>query len=127
MNTAELLEQIDVLQEENRQLREHLGFVTPDLFLVGCKQVFGLTPSEARIFHAICFTRTGSRESIWLAYADGLPCEADPRGMDVMIFRIRKKIAHYGLTIVTLWGHGFRMGDGDKELLTKLLGQEAMQ
>jgi hypothetical protein len=70
-------------------------------------QTAKLTNKEAEVFTILLryFGETVHRDRVW-ANVWGEGSEVDPKIVDVMLCKIRKKIAHMGLTTRNLWGVG---------------------
>jgi two-component system cell cycle response regulator CtrA len=70
-------------------------------------QTAKLTNKEAAVFSLLLryFGQVVHRDRVWAnVWGDG--CEVDPKIVDVMLCKIRKKIAHMGLTTRNTWGVG---------------------
>lgn len=111
------------LRIENRRLRERIialecaqgigEFIAPPEWL--------LTPKEAHVLgellsHEVC-TKDGLMTSL---YGDDLDNEPEIKILDVFVCHLRKKIAAYGIQIITVWGIGYRMDDEAKALVRSL-------
>lgn len=72
-----------------------------------------LTPAEARIFVYLCAAKGGLRSQarIHEAIYNDMPETPDVKIVDVLICKIRKKLTtpDDGLSIVTVWGYGYRL------------------
>jgi two-component system cell cycle response regulator CtrA len=47
----------------------------------------------------------------------------DPKMVDVIICKLRKKMKPLGIKILTLWGHGYYLEEGSREIVEDLLGR----
>lgn len=70
----------------------------------------GLTPRECDIWRLLCRNHFVSRGLIRLVvYADRADGGPDRGGIDVLIFKLRRKINPFGYVIETMHGHGWRL------------------
>lgn len=123
MREAELRERIDWLEAENARLR---ALLVGDDRHWRVAQVFGLTAAEARVLACLLARPGATKDQIYEALCDGRP-EPDhpqPKLMDVLICKIRKKLEPYAVTITTLWGVGWRLEAADRARLLKMTGQD---
>ena len=114
-------EQIDILQEEVRQLREANGFDIPlPLEIVIALR---LTPMQAKFMAALLHargvvTKYGMCVALY-GFAEDAP---DPKVLDVMLTHIRKKLRPHDVTIETLYGTGYRLTPTMKQKLRDMEG-----
>ena len=106
---AALKEQIDIKDEEIRQLREIInppGSIPP---------AWGLTPNEGRMLHAIARGNGNpvNRDRIAAFVYGSQSDERCPKIFDVMLCRIRKKKTAHGIAISTVNGLGQYMSRED--------------
>jgi len=76
-------------------------------------QVLELTPREAALMHAL-FARPGHAVSKERLFELVFPGEADVQyeAIEVVVYRLRKKLAHTGVTLMTLRGLGYLLKAG---------------
>ena len=72
--------------------------------------VYRLAPTEARLLAALVkrteMAKAALYAAVWDASADDAPAV---KIVDVMVCKLRKKLAPHGIEISTLWGRGFRL------------------
>lgn len=118
MNEQALRERVDILEEENRQLRAALhgdGPVFP--------KAWKLTPTEGDILRRLLARQVLNRND-YLAWAEERRGRdyADSRGtLDVLICRLRHKLARLGVCIEKRWGEGYALAPASKARLKALL------
>lgn len=116
-----LRDRIDLLEEENRQLREAAEALVP--FPADWK----ITKVEARFLSALMRARSGCMSSERLLTAIyGLEPDVQPKIIDVWACKLRKKLASAGagIKIRTLWGEGYGLSDADRDRLRAILAGE---
>jgi len=124
-STLEILAQkCDLLLAENDALRERL-MQLEQLLTGGFDEMpfGGLTRSEAIVLRAIASAEDGApRTRIYdLLYATHSSGEvAEPKIIDVLVCKIRRKLAPRGIAIETVWGWGYRIPAESRENLEKL-------
>ena len=110
---------IELLEEENRQLRAVIS-APPDLKLPA---VWNLTPSEAAVLLSLYSAPDGFRRSDALHVASNLRGrETDPEIIRVLMSKVRRKVAAFGIEIVARWGSGYQMHAQSRSIIS-----EAMQ
>lgn len=71
---------------------------------------WGLTPHENRLFGALMAREVVTRDAgMAVLYRDDGRDEPHAKIFDVFMCKIRKKVAPYGIEIVTRWGVGFAL------------------
>lgn len=114
-------EEMELLREENRLLRQRVGLDTDRSFIALCKDRFGTTPGEARVLNGLLRNRTPSKEALMSCYTNDALDEPDIKIVDVAIHRLRRKLG-YLVNIETIWGVGYRLPDDEKSKLLASLG-----
>lgn len=67
-----------------------------------------LTPSEAILLSLLLTRGECSKAELLFAYRAEFPDrDPDPKIIDVMICKLRRKVAGVGITITTIWGKGY--------------------
>jgi hypothetical protein len=61
-----------------------------------------------------------TRQEIHSAMADGDPVTGN-KIIDVVISRLRRKLAPHSIKIATIWGLGFRLAEDSRDRIRKLL------
>lgn len=102
MSLAQLRDEIDTLQEEVRQLREALA---PQIEF---PRAWRLTATESRVLSALIAATTTRSQDRLMTAVYGAGWDEDPKIIDVMICKIRKKIPA-PTWIETVRGEGFRL------------------
>ena len=105
-----LQDEISVLRERIQQLEEmlmpHGVRVPPE---------YRLTSTEARLFVHLASRDVASKESLMLAlYSDRAGDPPEIKIVDVMVCKMRKKIAAFGIRIETIWGQGYSLPDRER-------------
>jgi DNA-binding response OmpR family regulator len=72
-------------------------------------QLFGLTPSGARVLVKLLETERTSREVLHVALSRTSDPASDIKIVDVAICSMRKRLEKFGIEIITLWAYGFRL------------------
>ncbi len=109
-----LYAEIDMLREENRQLKDRIAEISGLSDVLLARQKYGLTDTEARIF--LILVRRGSAEYdvIERAIYDDRDVEV-PDGVNMAIRshikRMRRKLQKHGIDFETVYSLGFRMAD----------------
>ena len=113
-----LRERLDLLEEENRQLRE------AGEALLSFPRSWRLTEMEARFISALMRSKTGalSKEALMTALY-GLEPDVEPKIIDVWACKLRKKFKSLGVAvdIRTVWGRGFTLTAEDRQTLQAAL------
>lgn len=100
---AKLREQVDILQEENRQLREALA---PEI--VHIPVAWRLTPCEQRVFRCLTTQDIVPHGLIMMAlYADRPGDPPAAKIIQAFICKLRAKLKPHGVMIGTAWGQGY--------------------
>lgn len=101
-----LRDRLDLLEEENRQLREAAEA------LVVFPRSWGLAEMEVKFLSALMRSRTGclSKEALLTALY-GLEWDVQEKIIDVWACKVRKKLAATGLPLQvrTVWGRGYEL------------------
>ena len=115
---AEMLDQIELLNEQIRQLQQLLA--PTDCVPIG----FGLTKSEAAILMCV-YARSPNRistdhltQALYFNDQDGGGSNAT---LKVFIYKIRKKMEPHGVKIETAWGQGYRMSAESAAILRAMI------
>jgi two-component system, cell cycle response regulator CtrA len=116
--TAEALRQhIEELEETVRQLREQL---VPD---VTFPREIGLTRMENAVLSFLLARSPNvvSRDRITHAIYFDKDDAPVSKVVDVMVFHLRRKLAPYGVEILTRWGSGFAIDRAGASILNAML------
>lgn len=108
---------IELLEEENRRLRDHL-----DRFRVLARR-FGLPPRAGQMFSALVAGPLSRTRAMALLY--GLDDEAPgEKVLDVWICRIRRALRERDMGLDTIGGVGWDLPDETRARLLALAGEE---
>lgn len=111
---------IDALERENDVLRERIRLLEAEIMGTDwhCPLEFGLTPAEQRILAALVARERCTKEFLLLATArPGTEPDTEIKIVDVFVCKARKKLAPFGIEILTLWGSGYALSDATRNHL----------
>jgi hypothetical protein len=97
----------------------HVDVRTP--LLMALNWLFKLSPTEGRALMQLMQHGQVSREALHDAMSPDGKAVAQIKGIDVVVCKTRKKLAPHGIVIETIWGQGFRLTEGTREKIRKLL------
>jgi DNA-binding response OmpR family regulator len=105
-------EELDLLKEENRQLRVRLATFLHVESETTARWEWNLSPTEKKVYNAL--TRHGNDggvvtyervcNMVWGTFDELTLCN-----MRVFYYRLRKKLQPFGIGIVCVWGEGIRL------------------
>lgn len=107
----------DFLEEENRQLRkgietsiEIVDFQIPNT---------EFTSTECRVLAALIQGDLVTKDAVYVrVYPDHYMGDApDIKIIDVFVCKLRRKLKPLGIAISTVWGRGYRIEAGDRDVL----------
>lgn len=106
-----LREKIDVLREDNRQLREHIGMIDrlpdPDRL-----RILGISNTGYKILAILAKRKLVQRDFLAsYLWNDGNEPEDAEGGIAVQLTRLRKLLAPYGIQIKNIRGVGWYFDD----------------
>jgi DNA-binding response OmpR family regulator len=88
-----------------------------------CSQLLALTPAESRVFVRLLKHAFVSKEDLHAAMSsDGKPTTG-VKIVDVVISRLRRKLAPHGVELNTVYGQGVRLADGTRDRIRKILAE----
>ena len=121
---AELRERIDLLEEENRQLKADLYGIANDIFIDRCKQCFGMSNTESRIFQILVDKGIRRETAIFAAIYGARPEGKQPEIQIIKVYfsKIRSKISAFEIEIRTMRGEGFSMSPSMSAKARSILG-----
>ena len=109
---ADLRERIEILEEENRQLRAEIRFAGP------LPEGWSLSPSEQELMRALMVRPFLSREAaVSAVYGDRDEPENPHECIGVFMSRLRQKLRPRGIEIKTRWGFGFFLPEATRAAL----------
>jgi DNA-binding response OmpR family regulator len=85
-----------------------------------CSQLLALTPAESRVLVKLVKHEIVPREglrAVMGAAATGSTV------VNVVVCRLRKKLAPHGIKIITAWGYGFRLPEDARDRIRKILSR----
>lgn len=117
-------EQLEILEEENRQLKERIEQLSGFGSAEALQYMFRLTPAESRVMALL--VHRGSADHDRLENAAYTNDRVDEIGDVVLairshIKRIRRKIRPHGLDIVTVFEFGYEMKDDARAAVRKMI------
>ena len=74
------------------------------------RTIFGTTPGETTLL--LTLMRCGSLAKQRFSA---------PESVTVQIHHLRKRLAPFGIQIISIWGHGYGLADGDRERLLAMI------
>lgn len=116
---AALERRVSELEAENAALRDGLS-ERPDF----TAYVFKLTKAEGKVLGCLVKLGTASRGQLMLAI-HGKPVVNDWKMVDVLVCRIRQKLARFGLTIESVRSVGYSMTEDDRAKVREIMGEAA--
>lgn len=102
---------LHMLRVENETLREQVRQLKRQL-VEGGKNAplsWGLTDVERRLYAHMTSRELVTRESCMAVLYGHMVAPPDPKIIDVWLCKLRKKLAHQGVEIVTHWGVGWSL------------------
>jgi two-component system cell cycle response regulator CtrA len=120
-------DRIAALEAYSERLRDRIDALEAALGMTITPWVgLGLTPTEARLFGLLVSREQATKAQMLAAIekpgADDAP---EIKIVDVLVCKVRKKIALFGLSIETVWGHGYRMPPLSRERAKALIERAA--
>jgi DNA-binding response OmpR family regulator len=106
---------IDQLLEERRQAKAGASLLEQSKV-----DELGLTTQEARLIEALYGTPMGlvaTKERLHAALSDEIEPETDIKLVDVIVCKVRRKLAGHGMEIVTHWGRGYSLAPQTRAML----------
>lgn len=107
---------VEALQEELARAREQIARLEAALGMdLITPFEWGLTGAEMRLFGGL-MARTVLTKAAAMAvlYRDFGRDEAEPKIVDVLVCKARKKLKPFGIAIETVWGQGYRLSAESK-------------
>lgn len=99
-----------------------------DALKFACVRLLKVTRLEAIIFAFLLKRAEATKQQLHHVIEQNRPTEnreaTDPKMIDVIICRLRKKLKPHDATITTVWGLGYRMEQPDREKVVALLQAE---
>lgn len=121
MDLATALRRLEIVEEENEDLRERIRQLEGALGATAALNApveWRLTAREATVFGVIASRELATKEAIMAALYHNLGKEeAEIKIVDVFICKIRKKLAPFGIVVETVWGQGYRLSTATKQHL----------
>jgi two-component system cell cycle response regulator CtrA len=108
---------IEALEAELARLRDRIEELE-DALGINIEPWFGLglNHQESRLFAALMKRDAVTKEQGMAAICGADPDDRpDPKIIDVLVCRLRRKLRPYGIKIGTIWGQGHRMDPHSKE------------
>jgi DNA-binding response OmpR family regulator len=121
MSEAALRERIDYLEAENAGLRQQLAIAVADDFVLRCHDTFRLTLSESRILHLLVRRAQVAKASMYEALYGERIAGPEPKILDVLVHRIRRKLEPHEVVVETVTGVGYRLAPDMRAKIEALL------
>jgi hypothetical protein len=100
----------------------HVDVRTP--LLMALNWLFNLSPAEGRALIELMQYGQVSREALHVAMSPDGTAVSNIKTIDVVVSRMRRKLASHGIKIVTVWGLGFKLAEGARNRIhQQLVGQ----
>lgn len=121
---------VDVLEEENRQLKEMLGLDDDAGFCIAARAAFGATATQARILQVLVTGAVCRSQSLMAACSRAGESVTD-NNLKVQVSKLRTKLEPHAIKIKNEWGIGYKMPPGHRSLALALMASavtaEAME
>jgi DNA-binding response OmpR family regulator len=99
----------------------HVDARTP--LLIALNQIFQLLPAESRVLVELMEHGRASREALHVALSpDGNPV-SKIKVVDVVVCKLRGKLAPHGIEIATVWRLGYALDSKARDKIRKLLAK----
>jgi hypothetical protein len=92
----------------------------PPPLVTTCCLTLGMTPSEARVLLALTEHGYAGRKDLHHAMSDGRGT-SKIKTVDVVINRVRQKLAAHNVKIIAVWKSGYKLDEDDRDKLRKIL------
>lgn len=108
---------LEALEAENERLRNGLDALKDSLGITFTAPIeWGLTGSETKVFGRLLRQGVATKDAIMASlYRDEGRDEAEIKIVDVFICKMRKKLAPWGIEILTVWGVGYQLAPASRE------------
>jgi len=116
LENAQLRAEVDDLEDKVMRMSDDLGYKLPaPLWL-------DLTEAESNMFMMLIKNKVCSKEALLNGMCSYRSVDEMPelKIVDVIICRIRKKVAEHGIDIVTVWGSGYAISQEGKNRYAEL-------
>jgi hypothetical protein len=74
------------------------------------RMIFGATPAETALLLTLMRCGSVAKQRF-----------SAPESVTVQIHHLRKRLAPFGIQIISIWGHGYALADGDRERLLAMI------
>lgn len=123
---TDLARRVTVLERENDALRDRVYTLERALGLrIDAPLCLGLSNSEAKLFGVMMAREIMTKEAAYAVLYSGQIDDRDPKVIDVMVCKMRKKLANFGVEIGTVWGRGYLLSPAAKEIVRALDAEQA--
>ncbi len=119
----ELRERLEILEEENHQLKDEIGFVDslPDMKKL---RVLGLSISGYRLFVLLSKRKMVLKDTVVRSlWPNGDEPETSMNVVSVQLHRIRKCLRQYGIEIRNVPTVGWYLENADREKVSKIVAE----
>lgn len=115
---------LEILEEENRQLKDRIAQLVGQSSYELARVIFGLTPKQAMLFNLLVARGQASRDQILETAYDtdsALSLEDSYQAVGTLVKNTRRAVAPFGVKIATCYGMGWRMDDASRSLAQSIL------
>jgi len=124
MKTISARERIEMLEEENRQLRDRIERLTGKDDRMVARRIFGFTEAEAIIFTTL--VHCGQTDMVQLEAAifsegDLLRLQDTGQAIRSHVKRMRKKMRGFGIDFETVYGFGYSVTEECRAVARRML------
>jgi DNA-binding response OmpR family regulator len=96
---------------------------TESALVATCRTVFALTPAEARAFVQLVKHEQVAKTDLHAAISAAGKPPTNVKIVDVVVGQLRKKLGPHGIQIDVIYGWGFKLADGARDRVRKLLAE----
>lgn len=119
-----LRNRIDELEEQVRQLAKIIGADADDAFIRKARDVFRVSPGQARLLKSLSMGVPRSSESLMAAYTAAGETFATDNCLKVQIYRLRASLAQHSINLHNIFGYGYVIDEPNQEALRAMMGDD---
>ena len=110
---------VDLLEEENRQLREMIGLDQDAGFVVAARAAFAATPTQAKILQVLITGAVCRSELLMTVCGSGEP--TTDNNLKVQLSKLRAKLEPHDVWIKNQWGVGYSLSPEHRSKVLELM------
>ena len=95
-------------------------------FAMTCRVLFKLAPAESRAFAALLAKNQVSRGELHQAITQDDAPLTDQKGIDVLVHKMRKKLARHNIAVTAIWELGFTIDKATRDRVHKILAEHGV-